>query len=347
MTIRITSVQLSHLSTYPLLGMLAMGTGCFAGDESTASTKTDASDSFTVVDEDPGYEGVPTHIPTHIRGGNEVSGFPGIVQIAGCTGSMIGPTLILTSAHCYSQLAAGSSTLVLNQTIKYFEPGLPANDPRLILSGTVRVHIHPDYVGYSWGDFYDWRGANHDIAIVETTDGSRWPGTTYKDYLRLYQDNGNDLPDYLRLYGRGYETLTGNGLGTLREALFEVQWVGSYRVELHDTSTIGACKGDSGGPYLVPGQLNLIACVESRGDLDGDYCAQDDGVFDQSTEACARTNKSNVVDLIEGKTSVSCLKITDNGTYNYSRCFDVPYINNVAGEGLEQGLATGIVMALL
>ncbi len=275
--------------------------------------------------------------------GTEVDGKAGVISLGwnvggtyyhSCTGSMVGPTLIVTAAHCFD---ANTTSLPSAMEIRYFEPGLPASSPRVLWSGAGRVIQHPSWDG-EWSNKYD---ADHDIAVVEIQGRTRWPGTTYRDYLRIYQDYGSRLPSSLDLYGAGFATLSGNGIGTLRMVSFGLKNIHDWRIQLDETQTKGSCKGDSGGPYIVRGH-DLLACVVSGGWHDGDYCGQDDSFLDPAKAWCARSVWGNIGETIVDNTTVECTSLND-GTYDYTRCFKLPFVEDVEGEGLDQGLASAIV----
>ena len=245
-----------------------------------------------------------------VRGGVDVTK-RGVVNLFGCTGSMIGPTLILTAAHCFDE-----GTLKKTGAIYYFKPGTNPQSPPLLYDGPLKVWQHPQYSTST--PIVD--RANHDFAIVQLTALPRWPGTDHGDYLDLYTDNGSDVPDELTLYGAGYNWLTAaHGDGTLRMASFDVDYVNKYRIRYEHTKDEGVCRGDSGGPYLFPG-TDLIVCTESSGNHDGDFCGQDDGWGDDSGGQCTRTYP--VGEHVRNATGLRCYE--GNNGYKYNRCYGIP-----------------------
>ena len=252
-----------------------------------------------------------------------------MVDVGGCSGAMIGPRAILTSAHCFA-----SGTTSTSLTIEYFDPATAADDPREIYSGPLEIHLHNEYDASASPRF---TRANHDLALVTIPSGAgHWQETGYEDYLRLYTGDIDSLTE-LRQYGRGPNTQSGEGSGVLRTATFPIDTLTSERIELNSTADERVCKGDSGGAYLLPSQ-DFIACVHSRSDKsEGDKCAENDP---GSTDAvCSRPTPTSMEDLLLSA-NLECVQYED-----YQRCFDLPFINSVENEGLEQGLATAIYVS--
>lgn len=255
---------------------------------------------------------------------------------------MISPRTIITAAHCFHPRYYPDTTNI-NLDIAYHEPGLPSDRPRSFGSGIrVNIHRHPNYV-------YDTdlpRRADHDLVLIELVNQHRWPGTTYRDYARLYQDRGNRIPEHVYVVGRGFRTVSGRGEGTLRGANFEVRNRFDWRVSLWQTETTGLCKGDSGSPYFVPG-TDLIVAVHSGGPNDRDgVCGVDDGWWDPARKRGARTVWRNMLNLINQTTHTVHADHFDHGPYDYKRLFPIPYINEVENEGEERNIAVATIAAL-
>ncbi len=196
-----------------------------------------------------------------IMGGTVTNGKRGIVQIDdNCTGWLLNSRTVVTAAHCLP-----SKNGTRNFRISYFDP---SGGKRGITnsSESMRYWRHPSWTG----------GANFDIGVIKR--GSAWSGTNSSDYLRVYQDSGSRMKR-IRLWGAGFSTASGGGLGTLRNRKFDVDWNTYQYFITRAGRTRRACRGDSGGPAIIEvSGVDLVAGVTSTGTLKKtDRCVEQGG----------------------------------------------------------------------
>lgn len=284
-----------------------------------------------------------------IRGGTVITGAVGVVEYVtpggGCTGSMIAPNVILTAAHCFKDIGAktqlsGSTTF----DIHYHDP---SSGRQPVFSGTATWVRYPTY---QWNNPSGASRASSDMAVIKIPVSFK--GTNYHDYLRIYSDFGSYLNTNLTAYGAGIFTYSGNSDDKLRTAWFEVENVAEGNIAVDNRNAVNICKGDSGGPleYFVSsaGQaLPTIAGVLANGDVDledeGGNCMNDDPPHDNSYYCRTVGSKMS---WVENATGVSC-KLESGGSRDYRRCFDLPLIEDVAGEGYELGQGVALAMVTL
>lgn len=208
--------------------------------------------------------------------------------------------------------------------------------------------------------------AKNDVAVIVVPEvlGSLNSGVTdYHDYLRVYFDKVEPLEDGTRLnaYGAGFFD---------QDQLDDQLRYGAFNadVEQNDspgppflrlegrqgTNEVNMCKGDNGGPVeynvTVDGQsVPTIAGVWSNFNMEllgeeGPDCANSTPTHDDSY-ACL-INDSHV-HWIETVTGLSCAP-QSGGSHEYVRCFELPFIEDVPGEGVyERNVATAIVMSIM
>lgn len=279
-----------------------------------------------------------------ILGGTEVNGKAGLVELAsfGCTGTMIGPTAILTAAHC---VPAGNGLVGAN--IRYFRPGLPAASPEQWPGLQVLAVQHPSFAG----GIDEQQDSDHDVALLLISDPihASWPSTDYHDYVRVQQDTLLPSRDtYVDFYGRGFGSDAHAEDGVLRKGRFKREDETTFRLEMDTTETRGMCEGDSGGPMLIASaNVEIIACVQSGGDIVDGSCIEEDWPFLFDDFWCARAGQENTEDFIADFSDVNCTSITNNGTYDYLRCFDLPFVSDISdNDRLPIAVATAIVASL-
>ena len=115
---------------------------------------------------------------------------------------------------------------------------------------------------------------------------------------------------------------------------------------------VSVCKGDSGGAleYFVSsaGQtLPTIAGVLSKMNTDpeneGINCTNNDPPHDNSYYCRTIASK---LSWVGNETGVSC-GLQSGGSRGYRRCFDLPLVEDVAGEGYELGQGVALAMITL
>lgn len=96
--------------------------------------------------------------------------------------------------------------------------------------------------------------------------------------MRVYQDKGNRISN-VKLWGRGFNTHSGKGIGKLRYHVFPLNHNPDYNViETEGTGSFNLCKGDSGGPIIKEvNTLELVAGVNSSGEFSSENCTRDGG----------------------------------------------------------------------
>jgi hypothetical protein len=273
-----------------------------------------------------------------------------------CTGSMIAPNVVLAAAHCFDDYGARTASSGTNGfTIRYFDPKVGR---RIVFQGDAAWFVAPTYNGNE-GD--NGAGdANDDMGIIVIP--GEFALTDYRDYLRIYADVDGPLryancsfgfcdDALLTLFGAGRFTYSAMTDANLRSGSFPVEDVDANHIVIDSLDDLNPCAGDSGGPLihyttLVGNQLPTIAGVMSNGDIDpeteGTWCTNNDPPHDNA-HACRIS--ANRVSWLEGVAGISCQPMT--GAVVYKRCFAIPFIEEVAGEGLDQAQATAQLMAFL
>jgi trypsin len=232
-------------------------------------------------------------VPSHaiVGGGNASAGeYPWMAAVRTdlngqyCGGSLVGPTVVVTAAHCVQELIENTLAILPIEPVK-----VKVTIGRLTLNGTggetitVRaLHVHPN--------------ADVDAAVLEL---SRASVSTPIAWARPGQESTYAPGVLSTVTGWGATSEGGSGSNTLKEAqvhiVSDTQCRQTYS-NLVDSAMVCAgepqggvdtCQGDSGGPLMVPkpGGGLLLAGLTSF----GDGCARPNtpGVYTEVVAASA------------------------------------------------------------
>ena len=175
-----------------------------------------------------------------------------------CTGSLIGPRLVLTASHCLEGYTDDAMYVVFGPSAK--GSAVKKANLRLVAKAVQNENFAPDEM-----DKDPQTGAPNDVALVSLTEDAP---DGYAAATLLAADATITVGEKLTLAGFGLTNYIGVGSGTLRKVdvkLTAISTVGK-EIEFGDTPGKSACMGDSGGPAFVTrgGKLALVG-VTSRG----------------------------------------------------------------------------------
>jgi hypothetical protein len=267
------------------------------------------------VDDPASFDTAPagTEWTPYVKGGTDAASHRGIVALHDasgdffCSGWLLNEHVLVTAAHCLPGLSGTASF-----TVGYFDPAVGKERDLTSSPETLHYRRHPGWSGVR-GD------AAQDLGII-VRKSKVWDSTQENDYLRLFKDTLSDI-NTVRMWGAGYDTFSGKGLGDLEWADREIDWYGAEHYIMIGGPEVRMCKGDSGGPSIrTLDGIETVTGIHSSMEVSelGKKCAMKGGKMRDTrwTDSNLGWLREAIGDVF-GTGPVSCTKLTADGHYYY------------------------------
>jgi hypothetical protein len=269
-------------------------------------------------------------------------------QGGGCSGFLIGPNMVMTSAHCVYQNTDSGSYDGTSNGVRWGYLGArivfkPNTDETMCFLQTCRDADgdvqYASLVAW-WHPGFTGSGAGDDIAIITRGTGGAFstragdPGDpapralATSDYMRIFAaDDTSDDSMFMAGYG-AYSDATSGSDPRMGTVLTESWSSTTIRAEYRNTSHWGnaICAGDSGGPIYYPrpldGDRDYVAGIASRTSARDGACPEPGDKLYWTRIAPKVGSVVNVVQAWAGNPACSSyVSTTLNGDGRYFRCW--------------------------